>query len=71
MIVYQDILGKLTDAGYTTYKLQKEKIIPNSTMTRLRQNLPISTETLDIICTLCECQPGELLAWVPDKRPEE
>lgn len=71
MIVYQDIIGRLTDTGYTTYRIQKEKLIPNSTMTRLRKNLPISTDTLDLVCTLCQCQPGDLLKWVPDKRPEE
>ena len=49
MIVYKDILAKLKEAGYTTTRLRKEKILPESTITRLRNNNPITTETLDTI----------------------
>lgn len=69
MIVYQEILERLAAAGYTAYRLQREKLLPGSTMDRIRHNSPISTDTLDTICRLCQCQPGDLLIWVPD--PEE
>lgn len=69
MIVYHEILERLSAAGYTAYKLQREKLLPGSTMDRIRHNSPISTDTLDTICRLCNCQPGELLTWEPD--PEE
>lgn len=26
--------------------------------------------TLDAICTVLECQPGDILRWVPDERSE-
>lgn len=52
MIVYKDILAKLKEAGYITTRLRKEKILPESTITRLRNNNPITTETLDTICGL-------------------
>lgn len=71
MIVYHDIMGKLSQAGYSSYRIEKEKLIPGSTMNRIRHNGPISTETIDTICRLCECQPGELLSWIPDEAPEE
>ena len=71
MIVYQGILEKLSAAGYSSYRIQKEKLIPGSTMTRIRKNGPISTETLDTICRLCRCHPGDLITWEPDKTPEE
>lgn len=66
MIVYKDILRKLSDAGYSSYVIQKNKIIPNSTLERIRKGSPINTVTLDTLCKLCKCQPGDLLAWVPD-----
>ena len=69
MIVYNSIMEQLQKAGYSAYRIRKEKLIPNSTMDRLRHNGPISTETLDTICRLTGCQPGELLTWAPD--PEE
>lgn len=70
MIVYQDIIVRLAAAGYTSYRIRNERLIPSSTMTRIRNNEPITTETIDTICRLCECQPGELLRWVPDEDRE-
>lgn len=63
MIVYNDILDKLKEAGYTTYRLRKEKILPDSIVQRLRDGRPITTDTLDTICTLLDCQPGDLIRF--------
>lgn len=70
MIVYHDILARLAAAGWSTYRLQREKEIPNGTIIRIRAGQPITTATLDTICRLTGCQPGELLSWVPDKQGE-
>lgn len=66
MIVYKDILERLTAAGYTTYRIRKEKLIPESTMQKLRTNGAITTDTLDKLCELLNCQPGELLEHRPN-----
>ncbi|MFR5450682.1 MAG: helix-turn-helix domain-containing protein [Roseburia hominis] len=29
----------------------------------------MSTETLNIICTLLDCQPGDILEYIPDTSP--
>lgn len=71
MIIYQEILVKLSEAGYTAYRIQKEKLLTGSTMDRIRKGKPITTATLDVICGLCSCQPGDLLAWQPDEKPEK
>ena len=68
MIVFENILKQLADHGWTTYRLVKEKVLGNSTITRLRTGDPISTETVDTICRLCDCQPGDLMHYEPDKR---
>lgn len=69
MIVYHDILGKLSAAGYSSYRLQKENLIPGSTLDRIRHNGPISTATLDTICRLLSCQPSDLITY--EKDPED
>lgn len=66
MIIYKNILSQLKDAGYNTTRIRKEKILPQSTLQRLRNSDPISTETLNIICTLLNCQPGDILEYIPD-----
>ena len=71
MIVYKNILKRLSDNGWSGYRLQKERQISNGTIIQIRNNKPISTETLDTICRLCKCQPGDILSWEPDKKPGE
>ncbi|GEM_PF-415535 len=71
MIIYKNILSQLKDAGYNTTRIRKEKILPQSTLQRLRNSDPISTETLNIICTLLDCQPGDILEYIPDEIPNE
>ena len=66
MIVYRDILGRLKQAGWSTYRMQAEKQIPNGVIIRIRAGKPITTATLDTICRLAGCQPGDILEYVPD-----
>lgn len=63
MIIYKDILQKLKDAGYTTTRLRREKILSESTLTKLRTNKPISTETLGLICKLTGLPVEELITY--------
>ena len=69
MIEYKvNILEALKKAGYSSYRLRKEKVLGEGTLQQLRiGNTNISVETLDTICTLLQCQPGDLIEWVPDE----
>lgn len=60
----------LKKAGYTSYKLEHDGLISTSTATRLRRGRGISTKTLDTLCSLLKCQPGDLLEWVPDEKED-
>lgn len=66
MIVFIDISRKLSEAGWTTYRLRKEKKIGNATMQRIKNNQSISTDTIGIICELCNCQPGDLMMYIKE-----
>ena len=68
MIIYQDILKRLSSCGWTTYRLVKEKQLGNGTLARIRAGMSISTDTLDTICRLCQCQPGDLIRWEEDSK---
>lgn len=63
MIIYKDILAKLKDTGYTTTRLRREKILGESTLTKLRNNKPISTETLGLICELTGLDVSDLIEY--------
>ena len=52
MIVYKDILSKLSEAGYNTTTIRKEKILSESTLTKIRNNEPIRRDSLEVISKL-------------------
>ncbi len=61
-----DILDLLLKAGYNTTRIRKEKIFPEGVLTKFRNQGPISIATLDKLCTILKCQPGDLISWAPD-----
>ena len=66
MIIYNDILQKLSDKGWSSYKLRKAGLIGEATLQRIRNGLSISTDTIDKICGLLDCQPSDILKWERD-----
>ena len=68
MIRYKfDVLAALKQAGYSTYKIRKDNIIGQSTLTVLRSGGSLSFDTLDTLCKLLHCDVGDLLEYVPDE----
>lgn len=63
----ENILQKLKDAGYNTTRLRKEKIMGEATIQKLRQNELVSWATINTICTLLNCQVGDIVEFIPQK----
>ena len=63
-------MNELKEKGYTSYRLRKEKIFGEATMTKFRRNGQLNINDLDILCRLLDCQPGDLLEYVPDQETE-
>lgn len=69
MIRYKiDIIKALNEKGHTTYKLVKSGLIGNATLQKYRRNEVAYGNNLNLLCTLLDCQPGDLIEWVPDKQ---
>ena len=67
MLKYKiDILEKLKENGYTTYRLRKDKIIGESQIQKIRNGELASKETLNTICRLMHCQPGDILEYIEE-----
>lgn len=62
-----NILQALKDAGYNTNKIRKEKIMGESMLQKLREGQMVSWATLETICRLLNCQPGDILEYIPAK----
>lgn len=66
MIIYKNVLERLKENGYSTYILMKEKLISQKTLSAIRHNRPINTKTIDVICSLANCQPGDIMEYIDD-----
>ena len=63
----------LKNKGYTTYILQKKLKIPGAVVDKLKNNDPMvfNMVTINKICALLDCQPGDILEYVPDDSTAE
>ncbi len=62
-----NILEALKGIGFTTYKIRKDKVIGEAQMQKIRTGEIASKETLNTICRLLDCQPGDILEYVEDE----
>lgn len=68
-IVYKiEILPALKEAGYNTIRLRKEKIFGEATSQKFREHKPLNFNDLNKLCTLLNCQPGDLIEFIPDEK---
>ncbi len=63
-----NILEVLKRAGYSSYRMRKEKVFGESTLQKLRTgDTGINLESIGVICGMLHCQPGDLVEWVEDE----
>ena len=58
-----DILAELKKKGYSSTRIREEKLIGQSYLQQLRRGELVSWKILNIICSLLECQPGDLIEY--------
>lgn len=61
-----DILAELKKKGYSSTRIREEKLIGQSYLQQLRRGELVSWKTLDTICSLLGCQPGDLIEYVEE-----
>ena len=59
-----DIMAELKQKGYSSTKIREEKLIGQSYLQQIRHGALVSWKTLDTICSLLDCQPGDLIEYV-------
>lgn len=65
------ILPALKSAGYSTTRLRSEKIIGELMIQKLRHHQLVSWSVLETVCKLLNCQPGDLLEYLPETEEQE
>ncbi|MBO7691612.1 MAG: helix-turn-helix domain-containing protein [Methanobrevibacter sp.] len=67
IIKYNNLLEKLADAGYNTSRIRKEHILPEATMTNIRNNRDINLRTLVKISLLTNISIEKLITYRMEK----
>ena len=67
MISYEPFYETLQKKGISTYKLINQYGISRGLLDRLKHNKPISTVTLDDLCTILDCRVEDILLYIPDQ----
>ena len=58
-----DVLAALKEKGYSQNRIRDEKLIGQATLTQLRHGDLVSWKTIETICHLLNCQPGDILEY--------
>ena len=67
MIKFRDnLLEKLKEKGYSSYRLDKEKIFGHQTLQNLRTGAAIPNQTLNKLCEILDCKIEDVIEFVPD-----
>ena len=61
-----DVMSELKKKGYTSTRIREKKLIGQSYLQQIRHNELVSWKTIDTLCRLLECQPGDLVEYVTD-----
>lgn len=67
-IKYDKLFKLLKERSISTYYLRQNKIIGQGSLYRLKKGEgSLGKETLEKFCQLLDCQPGDLMEYVPDE----
>lgn len=66
MISYAPFYNTIKAKNITTYKLIKDFNVSSSLIDRLKHNKPISTVTLNDLCSILDCNVEDIIMYVKD-----
>lgn len=66
MISYEPFYRTLREKNISTYKLITQYKISRSLIDRLKHNKPISTVTLNDLCSILHCRVEDILLFTED-----
>lgn len=61
-----NLVTALKEAGYNSTVIRQEKIMGQRELQKLRHNELVSWATIETICRLLQCQPGDILEYTEE-----
>lgn len=71
MIVYNKLKSYLEQRGMKYIDLQRQIGFSPSVTAKFQKNRPVNTESINKICEYLQCQPGEIMEWIPDEEGQQ
>ena len=71
MIVYNKLIQRLKDAKITSYVIRQNNIIGQATYRKIMHGGDIDTRTISKLCQILNCQPGDILEYIPDESQQK
>ena len=69
-IIYNKLLDRMKEKGLTSYTIKKNNIIGQATLKKIKDGGDIDTRSIAKLCDALDCQPGDILEYVPDEQDE-
>ena len=68
MLVYMKLFDILRSQGRRKYWLGKQ--IGHTIATKLERGEVVTSRTLEKVCSIMNCQPGDIMEYIPDKKED-
>lgn len=66
-----DVMAALKEKGYTSTKIREEKLLGQSYLQQIRHGELVSWKSIDVLCKLLQCQPGDIVEYIPEEPTAE
>lgn len=70
MITFEPFWKTLDKSDKNWYILVTKYGINPATLHRLKHNMPISTVTIDLLCSILDCETNDIIKYRPNNRAE-
>ena len=65
---YDKLLKLLEEKGFTSYRIRKEKILGQATLTAIKNGTGgLDHRSIARLCKALNCQPGDIMEYVEDE----
>ena len=66
-IKFDKLFSLMKKRELSTYRIRQENIIPQGTLTSLKNNKSVTTDTINKLCKVLNCQPGDIMEYVDEE----
>ncbi len=70
MIIYDKLWLKMKEKGISQYQLIKKYGFSTGQLDRLRKNGNINSYTMNTLCSILECDIGDIAEYVKDEKTD-